>query len=61
MDGFDALRMPGTDHAGIATQNVKEGASWPPRALIATPWAGRTLSSGLAVEGQLRRALSSPS
>jgi valyl-tRNA synthetase len=24
MDGFDALWMPGTDHAGIATQNVVE-------------------------------------
>ncbi len=26
MDGFDALWMPGTDHAGIATQNVVEKA-----------------------------------
>src|SRR5512140_654249 len=24
MQGFDALWMPGTDHAGIATQNVVE-------------------------------------
>ena len=45
MLGFNALWMPGTDHAGIATQNVVE-RSWPRRAATATTWAGRPSLSG---------------
>ncbi len=56
MDGFDALWMPGTDHAGIATQNVVErqlAAEGKDRHAL-----GRDafIQAGVGVEGRLRRA-----
>ena len=54
MSGFDALWMPGMDHAGIATQNVVE-RSWPRRARTATDRAGGLHRTGLEVEGRVRR------
>ena len=67
MAGFNALWVPGTDHAGIATQNVverelaKEGQS--PRAIgrdafIERVWQWKEKSGGLIIE-QLKRLGSS--
>ena len=56
MDGFDALWLPGTDHAGIATQTVverqlpREGRR-PPR-----PRPRGLPRARLGVEGRIRRA-----
>ena len=54
MQGYNALWLPGMDHAGIATQNVverelaKEGLS------LARPGPGGLCRAGLAVEGGVR-------
>ena len=45
MQGYEALWLPGMDHAGIATQNVVERSS-PRRASPGTTWAARRSSSG---------------
>ena len=63
MDGFEALWMPGTDHAGIATQNVvermlaQEGTSREALgrdAFVARVWKWREESGGTIIR-QLRR------
>ena len=55
MEGYNVLWMPGTDHAGIATQNVVErqagrGGHGPPR-----PGPRSVHRAGLGVEGEVRR------
>jgi len=45
MQGRNTLWLPGTDHAGIATQNVVERALRK-RAKHALTWAANSLSSG---------------
>jgi valyl-tRNA synthetase len=63
MQGFDALWMPGTDHAGIATQNVvermlaKEGQNRHAlgrEAFIARVWQWKAESGGIIIK-QLKR------
>jgi valyl-tRNA synthetase len=63
MDGFETLWMPGTDHAGIATQNVvermlaREGATREEigrDAFVQRVWAWREESGG-TITRQLRR------
>lgn len=63
MQGYDVLWLPGTDHAGIATQNVverelaKEGLSRHDlgrEAFIERVWAWKARSGG-AILGQMRR------
>ena len=61
MDGFDALWMPGTDHAGIATQNVVERQLAAEGKTTARPGPGGLHRAGLEVEGRVRRRSSSPS
>ncbi len=41
MKGFDVLWLPGTDHAGIATQTLWNG-SWPSRGRDELTWAVRS-------------------
>lgn len=63
MQGYDALWLPGMDHAGIATQNVverelaKEGRSRHDlgrEAFVARVWDWKALSGG-SILGQMRR------
>jgi valyl-tRNA synthetase len=51
MRGFNTLWVPGTDHAGIATQIVVE-RQLQDQGIAATTWAGRTSSRGVGLEGQ---------
>ena len=46
MQGFNALWMPGTDHAGIATQNVVEQELARAGDLAGMTWDGKNSSSG---------------
>ena len=46
MTGYEACWIPGTDHAGIATQNVVEKIPHRRRERPATTWDGRSSSSG---------------
>jgi valyl-tRNA synthetase len=60
MSGFEVLWQPGTDHAGIATQNVVE-KHLAVRAGIAMSWAVRDLSSesGSGAKNQAARSSTS--
>jgi hypothetical protein len=54
MKGYNVLWQPGTDHAGIATQNVVERAL-PPRGWIATGGPREIHRAGVGVEREVRR------
>ncbi len=41
MQGYEVLWLPGTDHAGIATQNVVERSLAARKAFHATTWGAR--------------------
>jgi Valyl-tRNA synthetase len=45
MQGFEVLWLPGTDHAGIATQNVVE-RSLAAKGIHATTWGGKSSFQG---------------
>ena len=55
MQGYDALWLPGMDHAGIATQNVVERELARRGPVPARPGPGGLRRAGLAVEGRVRR------
>ena len=52
LKGFEVLWVPGTDHAGIATQNVVERQLSARRALPDTNWAGKHSWSGSGSGGK---------
>ena len=61
MDGKEVLWLPGTDHAGIATQTVVERTlKKPAKSSIATIWAARN-SSNASGNGRKSTAASSSS
>ena len=55
MQGYEALWLPGMDHAGIATQNVVERQLAERGPVPARPGPGEVRRAGLAVEGRVRR------
>jgi hypothetical protein len=57
MRGKAALWLPGTDHAGIATQMVVERQLAAEGNIGRRDWAARPSSSGLGVEGPVGRAI----
>lgn len=59
MQGYEALWLPGMDHAGIATQNKVE-QQLAEEEVAARPRPGRVRLPGLAVEGRVRRPDSRP-
>ena len=59
MQGYEALWLPGMDHAGIATQNVVERAARRGGQVPARPRPRGVRRAGLAVEGRVRRRRSS--
>ena len=59
MQGFNVLWLPGTDHAGIATQNVVE-KSLAAKGLSATTWDARRLSKRSGSGRRFTATASSP-
>ena len=57
MQGYNALWMPGTDHAGIATQAVVERLAGTPREDPPRPGPRRARRAHLAVEGRERQRI----
>jgi valyl-tRNA synthetase len=55
MRGKDVLWQPGMDHAGIATRWWSSASLPSASSRRAATWAARPSSSGLAVEGRIRR------
>ena len=55
MEGYNVLWMPGTDHAGIATQNVVEKQLLAEGPRPACPGQREVHRTGLEMEGTVRR------
>jgi valyl-tRNA synthetase len=55
MKGFEALWLPGMDHAGIATQNVVEKQR-SPRTFTSRSWSRSIRQKGVGVEGRIWRS-----